>query len=795
MDAQQVAELCGGAKSSGQGWVCRCPAHDDANASMSITEKDGKLLYYCHAGCDQKTLHEVITNMTGPSNLPVQHTPSPGKKAPVAHIVDTYDYTDEHGELVYQVCRMEPKTFLQRRKPRDSDPMETIKSGWVWNLKDTPLYPFNLVELLKLPLQKSIIIVEGEKDVIRLAQIGVVATTNSSGAGKWRPEFAKYFKGRTVIIIPDNDPAGHNHAVDVWESLDNIASRIKIVHLPGLGQKQDMSDWLDNGNTKADLIALVIHALNEDQSIPQRVEIAKPAASGPRPAPTQASIANLKPHTAVPPEPKKFEPYVPPAPGPHQTRPIDNVTHITAAQRKPEPVECSYGPEYSDDSVAGQFSFFYADKLRYVAHWDRWFCWDGNRWREDLTLETNEKIRDHCRAMAMMAYVDINIPSLEKRKSAAVMMAGAKKFGAVRFVASADRRHAATTTQWDNNPWVLCTPNGTVDLKTGILNKPNPNDHCTKMTRATPVGGPCPTWLKFLDTVCCGDQALVDYLQRVVGYSLTGITSEHALFFIFGSGANGKSTFLSTLGHIIGDYTAIASMETFVATAGERHTTELARLRGARFVAAQETEEGRRWAEAKIKELTGGTPISARFMRQDFFEFTPQFKLMIAGNHKPTLRNVDEAMRRRLHLIPFLANIPPSQRDQSLPDKLLAEGDQILAWAIAGCLKWQEQGLNPPECVLDATREYMQDEDVFGSWIEIATEKTKVGQATAQALYKSFATYAENQGEFVISQKRFVQLLEARGFAKRRTSSGVVFLGISFVDANRPQGRGLYDDD
>ena len=793
MDAQQVAELCGGAKSSGQGWVCRCPAHDDANASMSITEKDGKLLYYCHAGCDQKTLHEVITNMTGPSSLPVQHTPAPGKKAPVAHIVDTYDYTDEHGELAYQVCRMEPKTFLQRRKARDSDPMETIRSGWVWNLKDTPLYPYNLVELLKLPLQKSIIIVEGEKDVIRLAKIGVVATTNSSGAGKWRPEFAKYFKGRTVIIIPDNDPAGHNHAVDIWESLDNVASRIKIVHLPGLGQKQDMSDWLDNGNTKADLVALVIHALNEEQTKPERVEIAKPA-------PKPASIANLRPRT--PAEPDRSEPYVPPAPAlppPPAMAPaprvFDNVTPIGNAQRKPEPAEAAYGPEYSDDSVAGQFSFFYADKLRYVAHWDRWFCWDGNRWHEDLTLETNEKIRDHCRATAMMAYLDTNIPSLEKRKAAAVMMAGAKKFNNVRFVASADRRHAATTTQWDNNPWVLCTPNGTVDLKLGILNKPNPNDHCTKMTRATPVGGPCPNWLKFLDSVCCGDQALVDYLQRVVGYSLTGITSEHALFFIFGSGANGKSTFLSTLGHIIGDYTAIASMETFVATAGERHTTELARLRGARFVAAQETEEGRRWAEAKIKELTGGTPISARFMRQDFFEFTPQFKLMIAGNHKPTLRNVDEAMRRRLHLIPFLANIPPSKRDQSLPDKLLAEGDQILAWAIAGCLKWQEQGLNPPDCVLDATREYMQDEDVFGSWIEMATEKVKVGQATARALYTSFGAYAEAEGEFVISQKRFVQLLESRGFPKRRTSSGVVFMGISFKDSGRSPERGLYDDD
>ena len=192
-----------------------------------------------------------------------------------------------------------------------------------------------------------------------------------------------------------------------------------------------------------------------------------------------------------------------------------------------------------------------------------------------------------------------------------------------------------------------------------------------------------------------GDQELMPTFSAMVGYCLTGVTIEHALFFLYGTGANGKSVFVTTLAMILGDYATNAPMDTFMETRSDRHPTDLAGLRGARFVSSIETEQGRRWAESKLKALTGGDKISARFMRQDFFEYVPQFKLVIAGNHKPTIRSIDEAMRRRLHLIPFTVTIPPERRDRKLTEKLLRERDGILAWAVEGCLDWQRMGLNP----------------------------------------------------------------------------------------------------
>jgi P4 family phage/plasmid primase-like protien len=226
--------------------------------------------------------------------------------------------------------------------------------------------------------------------------------------------------------------------------------------------------------------------------------------------------------------------------------------------------------------------------------------------------------------------------------------------------------------------------------------------YCTKMTAASP-GGTCPLWNTFLDRVTDGDREFQAFLSRMVGYGLTADTREHALFFLYGTGANGKSVFLSTVAGILNDYAKSAAIETFIASPSEHHPTDLAGLQGARLVTATETEDGRRWAESKIKTLTGGDRIAARFMRQDFFEFTPVFKLVIAGNHKPGLRSVDEAIRRRLHLVPFTVTIPPAERDLSLSHKLRAEWGGILGWALEGCLEWQARGLNPPASVRDAT--------------------------------------------------------------------------------------------
>jgi putative DNA primase/helicase len=273
-----------------------------------------------------------------------------------------------------------------------------------------------------------------------------------------------------------------------------------------------------------------------------------------------------------------------------------------------------------------------------------------------------------------------------------------------------------------------------------VVIKPNdPLDYCMKVAGVGPApeGTPCPLWLNFLNEAMDGDQALVDYLQRVCGYCLTGSIKEHALFFLYGTGANGKSVFINTLRGIFGTYHTTAPIETFTVSNSTSHPTDLAGLRGARLVTAIETEEGRCWAEAKIKAITGGDEISARFMRQDFFSFSPQFKLMIAGNHKPRLRTVDEAMRRRFHLVPFSVTISKNRRDPDLADKLKAEWPAILRWMIEGTLDWIASGLVPPQAVIDATAQYLESEDAVGAWIADKCEIGKAKTAPSALLFSS----------------------------------------------------------
>ena len=270
-------------------------------------------------------------------------------------------------------------------------------------------------------------------------------------------------------------------------------------------------------------------------------------------------------------------------------------------------------------------------------------------------------------------------------------------------------------------------------------------------------------WMQFLNEATNGDKDLQHFLQQIAGYCLTGITREHALFFLYGPGGNGKGVFVNTLAHIMGDYGIASAMDTFTASRHDRHPTELADLAGARMVTASETEEGRAWAESRIKALTGGDPIKARFMRQDFFQYQPEFKLMFLGNHKPVLNNVDEAARRRFNIIPFTHN--PTTPDQRLEDKLQAEHGLILGWMINGCRDWQEHGLQRPAIVVEATSEYFDEQDLFQQWLDECTEpkSERIGEPTAR-LYASWKKYAERAGDGAGSQKVFRDNMRGHGY-------------------------------
>lgn len=441
----------------------------------------------------------------------------------------------------------------------------------------------------------------------------------------------------------------------------------------------------------------------------------------------------------------------------------------------------------SDDALALAFTRHYHHDWRYIAAWGKWHMWDGQRWRAEGTLAATNLIRHVCRRVALKT----------DNPKTAVKLASSGTVSGVERLARTDRRHAATTDEWDADPWLINTLGGVIDLRRGRMRPSERTDRMTRITTATLVpGATCPNWLTFLDQVTGGDQDLVGYLQRLFGYCLTGITSEHTLHFLYGTGANGKSVFVNTLFTLLGDYAVVAPMDTFMESRGDRHPTELAGLRGARFVAATETEQGRRWNESRIKEMTGGDRIAARFMHQDFFYFTPQYKLLVAGNHKPAIRNIDEAMRRRMHLIPFTITVPPEKRDKTLSARLLTECNAIFEWGVQGCLEWQRIGLRPPQCVSDATNEYFEAEDSMGRWLdECCLVDPNLTTLTA-TLFADWKRWAESNGEFVGTQRRFSDLLITRGFEKWRNGAGVRgFRRIGLKEPTPPSSYTPYTDD
>jgi putative DNA primase/helicase len=421
----------------------------------------------------------------------------------------------------------------------------------------------------------------------------------------------------------------------------------------------------------------------------------------------------------------------------------------------------------TEDSTALAFTDRYRDRLRFDHDVRKWFTWNGARWQCERTCLAFSWARDLAREQAEKA--PFNVQLVASRAAFA---------GNVERFARADRAFAVTSELWDSEGYLLGTPGGTVELRTGVLREARPADYITKLTAVAPADTPdCPRWLQFLHEATNNDHNLIDFLQRWCGYCLTGDTKEHALLFIHGGGGNGKSVFQNTLTGILSDYAKTAAMETFVASSTDKHPTDLAMLRAARLVTASETEDGRAWAESRIKQITGGDKISARFMRQDFFEYTPQFKLLLIGNHQPALRNVDDATRRRFNIVPFIQK--PQAPDRDLETKLRTEWPGILRWMIEGCLLWQRNGLVRPQVVLDATDEYFTEQDSIRQWIE---ERCEAGKATlsdtSSNLFKSWTAWAIANGERSGSSKWFGSALKRLGFKSCKISGARGYRGI-----------------
>lgn len=446
-------------------------------------------------------------------------------------------------------------------------------------------------------------------------------------------------------------------------------------------------------------------------------------------------------------------------------------------------------PDLSHDTLALDLSKAgFTKDARYVSSIGKWYFWSGYHWRADDRLLHMTAIRDFIRVKAqkLVEWAEKKSASLPSAADVDKLMKWAKdnakalkQAGSVTAVENVARSNAdlvATIEQFDADLMKLGTPNGTVDLTTGELIEPQRGHWITKLTAVSPAERSVKPelWLKFLDRIFDGNQEIIDFMQRAAGYALTGRTDEHKLLFLFGTGSNGKSVFLNTIYGIMGDYAKRAAAQTFLNSHGDRHPTDLAGLMGARLVAGSELPAGKAWNESVIKDLTGGDVITARFMRQDFFDFMPQFTLFIAGNHRPSFSGIDEAIRRRVCLVPFTQTIPAEERDPELPEKLKAEWPAILRWMIEGAELWQLYGLAPPDDVNAASAEYMEDEDTLADFFDENVNAVQFGYVTVADMYERFCKWQRiNGAPFTWSRKAMSNAFAERGIKSTKGTGGV----------------------
>lgn len=759
----------------GSEFVGLCPFHDDKNPSFYVVPDKG----FCHCfgcgwsgdsieflrdhdGLDFKSACELLDTekwnalpmKVGLGKRPKPKSPWVSVKPPLdnqsplsfkhrtlGEPVATWCYRDSDGSTLGYDARYElsdqgkiTKSILTWSYGHDAD-VDITLNPCVWTSRrfNKP-YPLYGLDKLALKPTAQVIVVSGCKtaDAAQILFPASISVTWPGGDQAIKHVDWKPIDGREVILIPDADKSCRDAFAYLCGVL--LQSNCKLKYIDPESDRP--SGW--------DLADALADNWTQKLALDWARKLVKPILCDP-----------IKP-TARP-----------------------NLTVVE--MQFPEDRE-DIPPTFSDDALAASFARRHERHLRYVQNWGKWVDWDGVLWRGDETLKTLHLVRLMCREAVNWDH-GVLLSEAGKR-----CVASAKTITAVERISKSAREFAATAEIWDANPWILSTPQGIIELKTGEMRPARAEDFCTRSTAISPEGQ-CPLWIDFVNHVTGGDADLYGYLQRFAGYSLTGVTSEHALAFFYGTGANGKSVFLDTLRAIMGAYGTVAPMEMFQESKNDRHSTEVADLIGRRLVTSQETNEGRRWDEAKIKEMTAAKDIKARFMRQDFFTFNPQFKLMFAGNHKPMLRTVDESIRRRVHIVPFLVTISPEKRDIHLYDKLKIEWPGILQWMVEGCLQWQSTGLNPSSSIIGATAEYLQGEDTFIQWIDECCNIKPSAATTVALLYKSWCEWSEKCGESSGSQRKFSQKMLAHGYSQSRTSSSRRFDGIELRHSQPPSSE------
>jgi len=443
---------------------------------------------------------------------------------------------------------------------------------------------------------------------------------------------------------------------------------------------------------------------------------------------------------------------------------------FAAAVRKHRPI----GPfETSDFGNAERLKALYGDRLRYCEEWGKVLAWDEHRWSAKSEVFIRQCMMDTVRRIRLELNAESDAATRKKFAQWAINSEKRERIEAA-IGLSRSLLDQVEVSDLDTDPWLLNCLNGTVDLRTGKLREHDPNDNITKLCKVE--YDPCaraPRWGRFLLQIMNGNKHFVKALQRIVGYCLTGDVSEHALFLLWGKGANGKSTLTGVTLKMLGpEYAVEGAGDLLLAKNSESHPTELAHLHGKRCVTTSEANKNRRLNEGLVKRLTGGDQITARRMREDFWSFDPTHKILFAANYKPVIKGTDTGIWRRIVLIPFEVLFDGGKEDKKLPDKLCAsELPGILAWAVRGCLEWQRDGLKIPDEWRAAKQEYRADSDDLAPFIEEKCILDPDVSVSIKDLYEAYTSWCEAEGRQALDKANLGRELQDRGFPSKKMNN------------------------
>jgi len=431
----------------------------------------------------------------------------------------------------------------------------------------------------------------------------------------------------------------------------------------------------------------------------------------------------------------------------------------------------------TDQGNAERLVAEHGDIIKYCYTLKTWLIWSGKHWKEDNTGEIIRLAKQTVRNI----YGEAQCAGNENVRQSIAKHAGRSESERAlnAMISLAKPEVPVQASELDDDPMLLAVNNGTLNLATGQLLPYRREDLITRFLRIDyEQNSACPQWFKFLDCTLSGDQETIDYIQRIFGYCLTGDVREQVLFFIYGPGANGKSTLVDMLMLLLGKYGVRLPSETIMLRQQNAVPNDLAMLKGARLAVTSEIQDGARLNEARIKDITGGDVITARKLYGEFFNWVPTHKLIIVGNHKPSIFGTDHAIWRRIHLLPFDFIIPEEQRDPELKTKLMTELPGILSWAARGCLDWQIYGLGVPKRVKQATATYQGENDILGQFIEECCSVSQTEQCASKQLFNKYKQWSLDNGMLPMTKNKLGRCLRERGFKDERKNGQREWRGI-----------------